>query len=130
MKELNEIVNDFLALRAKTKNYYHTTNMNGIAQHRLEMSYELALLSDHLADLQSDVSVAKNEQILSYKALRDEKVSCTDADKYSRLKTSEAIIETEHNLTRVKQLISGGKEILNALSSKLKTLEQEVKNQV
>lgn len=113
MRPINEIIEDYLAARADYKNM----SIAELPDYRIRLSFLLAELSDWIPEVEKRLSSAKNAQIEAYKRLREERVSCADADKFSRLEAFEKIWQAEYHLTRIKQLLSSGSDILNAILS-------------
>ena len=129
MRDLQEPLQDFLKYRQQ----YLSGNPNRlspaqIVNLRLKMSTLLSELGDHIPNTRRCLSEAKNAQINEYIQLRKESCTQKDAEMQSKYNTAQALIDAEYQFNRLKQVIDGGREILNALSSKLRVMELEAKN--
>lgn len=96
---------------------------------RIKIAQALTDLSEELPDLQRKVSEIKNEQINKYIHHRKDK-SQKDAEMHAKWDVSADLVQAEYQYNRVKQVISMGHETLNAISSKVKVIEMQIRNQV
>lgn len=120
MRQIKEIVADIQEYRLKCVN----DSIGQLPDNRLKLSYYISELGDQIADLERQVSAAKNNQHIAYFEHR-KTLSAADSDKQSRIDTFEELWKAEYAYSKAKQIIMDSKEILNAVSTKLRWAERE-----
>jgi len=119
---LQESIAEYIRLRA------YSPGDHELPDHRLKVAYVLAALSDHVAEAQYRVEFIKLKREEA-KLKHMGSMTGMRADAAAKVEHGHKLIEAERELSRLKYLISSGREILNAIASKLKSLEMEARNQ-
>jgi len=101
-----------------------------IAKKRLELSYIVAEASDWIAGLEYEVSAAKIKEERVFLENKAKGLSIAEARSIAKIEAFEDMWKAELNYTKARRIISGGSELLNAMSSKLKVAELESRNQM
>lgn len=102
---------------------------SALADLRIELTYQLGRLGKMLPDAQIAVAEVEKREVGRYLALRREKMPQIDAKATAKWELAEDVMRAEREYTLFRQYLANGSEMLNAISSKLRTLELEAKNQ-
>lgn len=102
---------------------------NALADLRIELTYQLGRLGKMLPDAEARMSEVKHEELTRYLELRKAKSTIEDAKHTAKWESMPSLIQAEREYTLFRQYLANGSEMLNAISSKLRTLELEAKNQ-
>jgi len=117
MRPLEEIESSYAKVRREC---IDTMLPHVLAEKRLHFSYIIAELSDWVAELEKEVSYAKNEKERLFLQHKARGLSIAEAQSRAAVDTYEIKWKAELNFTKVKRMIEAGGEMLNAISSKLK----------
>lgn len=101
-----------------------------LANLRIELTYQLGRLGKMLPDAEALMSQVKHEELTRYLELRADKKTIEDAKNTAKWESMPSLIKAEREYTLFRQYLANGSEMLNAISSKLRVLEMEAKNQV
>lgn len=101
-----------------------------LANLRIELTYQLGRLGKMLPDAEARISQVKHEELTRYLELRADKKTIEDAKNTAKWESMPSQINAERQYTLFRQYLANGSEMLNAISSKLRVMELEAKNQV
>ncbi len=96
---------------------------------RIKLATQLAVIGALMVDAKDLLNEAKDEIPKKYLYYREEGKSIEDSKMRSKAETSATIRVAEYNYEKLRQFRHNGTELLNAISTKLRTLELEARNQ-
>lgn len=99
------------------------------ADMRIMLAAATATVGDVLPSLKLTIATVKDLQNEAYLGRRSEEFSIEDSKSEAKKMTGTQLKHAEYEYDRFRQAYEGGLEMLNALSSKIKTLESESHNQ-